>query len=82
MAIALISIGAAGILLGLRFRIGALIGATLATCAASLGANLLLDNSLGDSLVSTLLLILILQAAYLLGLALSILWHRGGWGAG
>ena len=61
---------ALGIILGLRFRAGALLAATAATAAA---ARLLLG---GPVLPRVLVPVLSLQCAYVAGLALSGLWKR------
>lgn len=72
----LVTVGVAGVLLGIRFRAPALIAATAVTVVASSiarGRDGLFD---GNALLSTLLLVVTLQCAYLVGLVLAVVWRR------
>lgn len=76
MFLSLAAVSAIGLLIGLRFRVSALIGATaviLAACALTFGS----DGDVGQGdFVSVLFLVLTLQLAYLAGLFLATLWRR------
>lgn len=73
----LVAVGLIGILLGFRFRAAALIIMTAVTVVIGVVAGGI--GSLFDwaRLVSILLLIIVLQCAYLLGLVLGVIWRRG-----
>lgn len=73
MAWSLIAVGAAGVLLGLRFRVSALIAATLLVVLVGLAGVWLTDLPAYRMLLSTIYLVLTLQGAYLLGVALTSL---------
>jgi hypothetical protein len=66
----IVTVGAIGILLGLRFRAPALLAATAVTAITS---ALLLE---GYGVLSILLLVITLQAAYLVGLSCALAWRR------
>jgi len=65
-----VTVAAVGILLGLRFSAPALLAATAVTVTASV---LFLE---GRGFVQVLFLVVVLQCAYLLGLAFSLGWRR------
>jgi hypothetical protein len=71
-----IAVAITGILLGLRFRAPALLAATIVTIGASViasGIDGFFDRHI---LLSTLLLVVTLQCAYLTGLLAAVLWRR------
>ena len=71
----LVAVGVIGILLGFRFRAAALIIMTAVTVVG--GA---LAGGIGSDwhrLLSILLLVVVLQCTYLLGLFLGVIWRRG-----
>ncbi|MER9301133.1 hypothetical protein NKI38_32485 [Mesorhizobium sp. M0621] len=73
----LVAVGVVGILLGFRFQAAALIIMTAVTVVVGVvagGIGSLFDWS---RLVSILLLVIVLQCAYLLGLVLGVVWRRG-----
>ncbi len=66
----IVSVGVVGALLGMTFRVPALIAATAVTVVAT---SLLLD---GPLLHRVAIPVLVLQGAYLAGLVLASLWRR------
>lgn len=73
----LVAVGVIGILLGFRFRAAALIIMTAATVVVGVVASGIGSAFDWHRLLSILLLVVILQCAYLLGLFLGVMW-RGG----
>ncbi|MEO5325335.1 hypothetical protein PV773_18685 [Mesorhizobium sp. CC13] len=71
----IVSVSVFGVLLGLSFRVPALLAATAATALAT---GFLLD---GPLLPKVLFPVLALQCAYLVGLSLANLWRRIGAGS-
>lgn len=79
MTLALITAGAAGLLIGARFLAPAILAATFIMAVLSALTGIFLGASLKLILVRTLYLILTLQAGYMIGLALVALSrHRAG----
>jgi hypothetical protein len=72
----LVAAAVAGILLGLRFRVPALLAATALLVVFTAVASGLAGLSVRPLLVAVGLSVLTLQAAYLAGLLLSTLWRR------
>ena len=72
----LATVSALGLLIGLRFRVSALIAATAATLVACTLAFVSDGNVGRPDLVSILFLVLALQFSYLAGLFLATLWRR------
>lgn len=68
----IVSVSVFGVLLGVSFRVPALLAATAATALAT---GLLLD---GPLIPKVLFPVLALQCAYLVGLSLGNLWRRLG----
>ncbi|MCT8999407.1 hypothetical protein [Chelativorans intermedius] len=75
MAWSLVSVGMVGLLIGLRYRVSALIAATLLTVIAGFGAMWFLELPGQRRLMWTLFLVIALQGGYMLGLVLTMLWH-------
>jgi hypothetical protein len=73
----LVAVGVIGILLGFRFRAAALIIMTAVTVVVGVVAGGFSSVFDWHRLLSILLLVVILQCAYLLGLFLGVMW-RGG----
>lgn len=73
MSLKFLIIGAIGILLGLRFRVPALIAATFVDCVLVFVDARVDDPSLAHVLRLTLISVLLLQASYLVGLLLAFL---------
>ncbi|HXV28827.1 MAG TPA: hypothetical protein VD840_00700, partial [Sinorhizobium sp.] len=71
-----LAVGAAGVLIGLRFRVPALLVASCATIVASVTATQLLGFSDQRIGLATLYLVLTLQGGYLIGLLFAFLLHR------
>lgn len=76
MAWSFLAVGASGLLIGLRFRVPALLVASFATMVASVIAMQFLRFSGEHTLFTTLYLVLTLQCAYVVGLLFAILWRR------
>jgi hypothetical protein len=72
----LVAIGAIGFLLGLTFRAGALVGATLLTAIVAVAIKLGTDASGVEIFLFTLELVVVLQFAYLVGLGFCLWWRR------
>ncbi|ESY76095.1 hypothetical protein NKJ90_23210 [Mesorhizobium sp. M0051] len=73
----LVAVGLIGILLGFRFRAAALIIMTAVTFVVGVVAGGIGSWFDWGRLVSILLLVIVLQCAYLLGLVLGVIWRRG-----
>ena len=73
---ALAGAGGMGLLLGLRFRVPALIAATWLTAAACLSLAPFMDLGLMPTLVFTFASLGVLQVGYLAGLMLFCAWSR------
>ncbi len=71
----LVAVGLTGILLGLRFRAPALLAATGFVVAACLVLGRTGDFPWGF-FWTTLVMVLALQCAYLVGLCLALIWRR------
>ncbi|MCA1490366.1 hypothetical protein I6F11_05470 [Ensifer sp. NBAIM29] len=71
-----LAIGAAGVLIGVRFKVSTLLATCFATIVASVTTMKLLGFSGQHTLSKTLLLLLTLQGTYLIGLTLASLRHR------
>jgi hypothetical protein len=71
----LVAVGVIGILLGFRFRAAALIIMTAMTVIGGVVAGGI--GSDWHRLLSILLLVVVLQCTYLLGLFLGVIWRRG-----
>jgi hypothetical protein len=67
---------AAGMIIGLRFRAGALMAATLVMVAGSVGAQAHGHGFGWHALGRTLEWVVLLQIGYLIGLAVVALWRR------
>jgi hypothetical protein len=67
---------AAGMLIGLRFRAGALLAATLVMVAGSVAAQAHNHGFGWDALGQTLQWAVLLQIGYLVGLAVAASWRR------
>lgn len=76
MLLSIVAVSMAGVLFGLLFRVPFLIAATLGTIVASVVVNGPDEFFERRILLSTLLLVVILQCAYLVGLFLAVLWRR------
>ncbi|RWC49832.1 hypothetical protein [Mesorhizobium sp.] len=72
----LVAVGVIGIFLGFRFRAAALIIMTAVTIVGGVVAGGIGGVFDWRRLVSTLLLVVVLQCAYLLGLFLAAMWRR------
>ncbi|MBA1143054.1 hypothetical protein [Mesorhizobium neociceri] len=72
----LVAVGVIGILLGFRFRAAALIIMTAVTVVGGAVAGGIGSVFDWHRLVSILLLVVVLQCAYLLGLFLAAMWRR------
>ncbi|WP_027145862.1 hypothetical protein [Mesorhizobium sp. WSM3626] len=73
----LVVVGVIGILLGFRFRVAALIVVTAATVVGGVAAGGIGSVFDWHHLISILLLVVVLQGAYLLGLFLGVIWRQG-----
>lgn len=73
MVWSLLAVGAAGMLIGLRYRASALIAATFLTVLVGLAVMWVLDVPAHRMLVLMIYLVLTLQVAYLLGVAVTTL---------
>lgn len=76
MTWSLVAVVVIGVFLGSRFRVPALIAASGLTTVTDRISGWLEGRSDGDILVSTLLLVVTLQCAYLVGLLAAFLWRR------
>ncbi|RUW55741.1 MULTISPECIES: hypothetical protein [unclassified Mesorhizobium] len=73
----LVVVGVIGILLGFRFRAAALIIMTAVTVVGGVVAGGIGSVFDWHHLISILLLVVVLQGAYLLGLFLGVVWRQG-----
>ncbi|MEI9409815.1 MULTISPECIES: hypothetical protein [Mesorhizobium] len=73
----LVVVGVIGILLGFRFRVAALIVVTAVTVVGGVAAGGIGSVFDWHHLISILLLVVVLQGAYLLGLFLGVIWRQG-----
>jgi hypothetical protein len=78
---AIITAAGAGLLLGLRFRLNAVVAASVATMALSCLAATLMQLPLLTTLGLTYLLLAALQGGYLMGLAATCAWTRAKMGS-
>lgn len=76
LIVALIMAGAAGLIIGARFRAPAIVVATFAVVTASVVTGVVSGSSLKLILLRTLYPILTLQGCYLVGLGLTALFNR------
>ncbi|MQX74457.1 hypothetical protein GHK43_33635 [Sinorhizobium meliloti] len=76
MAWSFLAVGASGVLIGLRFRVPALLVASFITVVASVTAMQFLGFSDKRTFLTTLYLVLTLQGAYVVGLLFGILLRR------
>ena len=74
----LIIVGAAGFLLGLTLRVGALIAATVLTIAFGMAFRPGESVSVAGILWFIVELVVLLEVTYVIGLALRVLWRRPG----
>lgn len=75
MVVSVFALAVAGVLLGLRYKAPTLIAATALLALGSVAWNGLgLPGPL--TVPSVLLLVLVLQCAYLLGMSLAVAWRR------
>jgi hypothetical protein len=72
----LVVVAVIGAFLGTRFRVPALLAACALIIATDLISGWLEGRSGGDILASTVLLVVTLQCAYLVGLLAAFLWRR------
>ncbi|RWE30551.1 MAG: hypothetical protein EOS78_27795 [Mesorhizobium sp.] len=72
-----VAVAVIGVLLGFRFRAAALIIMTAVTVVGGALAGGIGDVFDWHRLLSILLLVVVLQCAYLLGLLLGAMWRRG-----
>lgn len=72
-----VAVGVIGVLLGFRFRAAALIIMTAVTVVGRVLAGGIGSVFDWHRLLSILLLVVVLQCAYLLGLFLGVMWRRG-----
>jgi ABC-type thiamin/hydroxymethylpyrimidine transport system permease subunit len=80
MAWSFLAVGACGVLIGLRFRVPALLVASLAATVASVIAMQFLGFSGEYTFFTTLYLVVTLQGAYVVGLLFAILLRRSLFG--
>ena len=73
---ALAAAGGTGLLLGLWFRVAAIVAASGITAATSLLFGVFTDQGLMPTLVITFAFLFILQVGYLAGVMLSCAWSR------
>lgn len=76
MVWALLAVGMVGLILGLRFRVPALFVATLLTAIATIVFKFYSGASIQAALFATVSTLLVLEAAYLIGLLLAFGWSR------
>ncbi|PDQ17194.1 hypothetical protein CN311_31320 [Mesorhizobium sanjuanii] len=78
VAVLLAIVGVAGLalIMGLTLRAPALIAATLVVIVGSIATGSFLHLSVQNTIRSTLYLVIVTQIAYLVGLALAVLWRR------
>jgi hypothetical protein len=76
MAWSFLAVGASGVLIGLRYRVPALLVATFITVVASVAAMQFLGFSDKRTFLTTLYLVLTMQGAYVVGLLFGILLRR------
>jgi len=73
---ATITAAGAGLLLGLRFRVHAMVAASVALMALSFVAAAFMQQPLLTTLASTYILLAALQGGYLAGVATTCAWSR------
>lgn len=75
-----LAVGAAGVLIGLRFRVPALLVVSCAIIIASVTGMRLPGFGGQPTLLTALYLVLVLQGGYLIGLLFAFLLHRSALG--
>jgi hypothetical protein len=68
--------GLLGVAIGLRFRVPALLAATVVVAAVGVGVGLMAGESIVPTLGRSLVAIVCLQAGYIVGLLISTGWQR------
>ncbi|WP_208866614.1 hypothetical protein [Mesorhizobium sanjuanii] len=74
--LAIVGVAGLALIMGLTLRAPALIAATLVVIVGSIATGSFLHLSVQNTIRSTLYLVIVTQIAYLVGLALAVLWRR------